>query len=177
MSKATQDIITDDDRVWVVSQYAVCRTTKVIVDELIEKKEMDDTSENRARIRSLIQTAQPSSARFAIKYKEIYDEVRDAWKRGINDYALYHRSGRIRFYDELLKECRTLLNEAGALDELEKTIKAKTAIIKNMESIASSIRNDGDTFEIEPDANKNDPITQEDIKAAIAGVKNKDAIQ
>lgn len=171
MAHATQDLITDDDRIWVTSQYAICRTTKVIVDELLEKKELEDTPDNRKHIRSLIQTAQPSSPRFAKKYKDVYEQVRDAWKKGIHDYALYHRSGRIRFYDELLTECRQLLRRAENLED-EKEIKAKTAIIKNMEAIATAVRSDGDAFEVEADPSKSDAITPDDIKSALAGAKN-----
>lgn len=163
--------VTDEDKVWVVSQYAICRTTTVIIDELLEKKGIEDTRENRNRMRSYIQTAQPSSPRFAQKYQEVYDQVRDAWKKGIHDYALYHRSGRIRFYDELLKESRALLGAADKL-EIQEQIKAKTAIIKNMESIASSIRSDGDAFDTESDIGKADPITSDDIKSAIEAAKN-----
>ena len=171
MAKATQDIITDDDRVWVASQYAVCRTTKVIVDELMVRVGLEDTPENRTHVRSLIQTAQPSSPRFSKKYQEVYDQVRDAWKKGINDYALFHRSGRIRFYDELLIESRKLLKETEHLEGADK-IKAASAVIKNMQNIADSVRSDGDTFDVESDLSKAAEITTDDITEAIREAKN-----
>ena len=171
MAKSNEDLITDDDRIWVVTQYAACRTTKVILDELMIKKKLEDTPENRRRVRSLVQTAQPSSPRFSKKYRDVYEQVREAWKKGIHDYALYHRSGRIRFYDELLKESRKLLERTEDLDGAER-IKCASAVIKNMESIASEIRNDGDAFEIESISEKVDTITSEDIKSAIEAAKN-----
>lgn len=170
MAKATQDIITDEHRTWVTTQYAVCRTTNVIVDELLVKVGLENTPENRNKVRSLIQTAQPSSPRFAKKYRDVYEQVRDAWKKGIEDYALYHRSGRIRFYDTLLEKSKELLKKTEGLETADQ-IKAATAIIKNMESIASSIRNDGDAFDVEPNKDA-DQISPDDIKSAIAAAKN-----
>ena len=164
--------ITDDDRMWVATQYAICRTTPSIIDDLLKRKDVEDTPENRKFITGRIQTAQPTGAKFSKKYKDVYEQVRNAWKKGIQDHALYHRSGRIRFYDSLLKVCEELLEETKTLDTAER-VKSASSVIRNMESIVSGIRNDGDVFEAEDRGNDEQYHCKMTSEEAIKNAKQK----